>query len=333
MKVPMFSVVVPIYNVEKYLRLCIESILAQKCQDWELILVDDGSPDNCPAICDQYAEKDKRIRVVHKANGGLVSARQSGVAIACGEYVACVDGDDWIDSDYLSLIMGAIKQYSPDVICCGATWSYADGRNVKKDNLLPSGFYDRERMKQSVFPYLIENKNGKYISPSLWAKAIKRKIYHHHQQQVDTCVNFGEDVACVKPCLYKAESIAFIESWSYHYRQNPTSMTNKRNVYAWDGPEIIGRHLEKQIPMDEFDFQEQVYRRITHMLFNVTVSQFNRKEKYGELISDIRKHLNSPYYKKTITHTSSEGNLKWKLAYLTLKHELWPVIWLFCKIR
>ena len=89
-----FSVIVPIYKVEKYLTRCIESVLEQSFSDYELILVDDGSPDACPGICDRYAEKDGRIRVIHKENGGLVSARQAGIRVAAGEYVFNLDGDD-----------------------------------------------------------------------------------------------------------------------------------------------------------------------------------------------------------------------------------------------
>lgn len=328
-----FSVVVPIYKVEEYLSQCIESVLSQKCESWELILVDDGSPDNCPLICDQYKSVDSRIKVVHKENGGLVSARQAGAQIANGEYIVCLDGDDWLESDYLALIEKEIDRHSPDIVCCGATWSYPNGKDIKKGNLFPSGLYNRRRMQREVFPYLIENKNGKYLAPSLWAKAIRRKIYQQQQMVVDTRINFGEDVACVKPCLYHAHSIAFIDSWSYHYRQNPMSMTNKRKIYTWAGPEIIGKHLERQIPMNEADFQEQVYRRVMHMLFNVIVSQFNRKERYLDIVLDIKNHIQSPYYSRVIKCSDSEGTWKWKLAYYSLRLKMWPVMWLFCKVR
>ena len=97
----MFSIIVAIYKVEKYLSQCIESILAQSYKNFELILVDDGSPDNCPVICDEYAKTDSRIKVVHKNNGGLVSARKAGIEIASGEYICFVDGDDFVQYDML----------------------------------------------------------------------------------------------------------------------------------------------------------------------------------------------------------------------------------------
>ena len=107
-----FSVVVPIYNVEKYLNKCVESILNQTYKDFELILVDDGSPDHCPEICDEYAERDARVRVIHKENEGLVAARNTGIKEAKGEYICYVDGDDWIANNLLETVWKkALKNY------------------------------------------------------------------------------------------------------------------------------------------------------------------------------------------------------------------------------
>ena len=112
----LFSVIVPIYNVEKYLRRCIDSVLAQSFGDYELILVDDGSPDNCPAICDEYAEGDARIKVIHKENGGLVSARQAGIKEAVGDYVFHLDGDDALCDDALESAYSIIHEMAPDIV-------------------------------------------------------------------------------------------------------------------------------------------------------------------------------------------------------------------------
>ena len=112
----LFSVIVPIYNIEKYLRRCIDSVLAQTFDDYELILVDDGSPDNCPAICDEYALRDSRIKVIHKENGGLVSARQAGMELAVGDYVFHLDGDDAICDDALESAYKIISEKNPDII-------------------------------------------------------------------------------------------------------------------------------------------------------------------------------------------------------------------------
>ena len=106
----MVSVIIPIYKVEQYLARCIDSVLRQTVSDLEIILVDDGSPDACGAICDEYAKKDDRIRVIHKENGGLSSARNAGIKIAKGEYIAFVDSDDWIDENFIKLLKEALEK-------------------------------------------------------------------------------------------------------------------------------------------------------------------------------------------------------------------------------
>ena len=112
----MLSIIVPIYKIEEFLRQCVESILAQSFQDFELILVDDGSPDSCPEICEQYAEKDSRIKVIHKLNGGLVSARKAGLKAASGEYIGYVDGDDWIEPDFYEKLMRKAMNFDADIV-------------------------------------------------------------------------------------------------------------------------------------------------------------------------------------------------------------------------
>ena len=113
------SVIVPVYKVEKYLERCIDSILAQSYGNLEIILVDDGSPDCCPEICDQYQQKDKRIQVIHRENGGLAAARNSAIERATGEYLVFVDSDDQVDRDYIKNLYQIIIRYQADLGICG----------------------------------------------------------------------------------------------------------------------------------------------------------------------------------------------------------------------
>ena len=116
---PMISVIVPIYNVEKYLARCVDSIVNQTYKNLEIILVDDGSPDRCPQMCDDYAEKDSRIKVIHKKNGGLSDARNAGMAVATGEYISFIDSDDWIETSMFELLLNNIFQYDCEISCGG----------------------------------------------------------------------------------------------------------------------------------------------------------------------------------------------------------------------
>lgn len=116
---PKISIIVPVYNVEKYLEKCVRSILAQTFTDFELILVDDGSPDSSGAMCDQFAEQDQRVKVIHKENGGLSDARNAGIEIATGEYLGFVDSDDYIADDMYELLYTNIVKEDADLSICG----------------------------------------------------------------------------------------------------------------------------------------------------------------------------------------------------------------------
>ncbi|MDE7337465.1 MAG: glycosyltransferase, partial [Clostridia bacterium] len=154
-----FSVVVPVYNIEKYLKKCIDSLISQTYSNLQIILVDDGSTDSSSAICDEYAIKDERITVVHKENEGLISARQAGALRANGDYIACVDGDDWLDERYFQNFASIIDEFSPDIVCCSNFAS--DGEVFSPANIyIKEGFYGKSDIEEKIFPFLIEDEYG-----------------------------------------------------------------------------------------------------------------------------------------------------------------------------
>ena len=149
----MLSVIVPVYNVEAYLPKCIESITAQTYEQLEIILIDDGSTDRCPWICDKYAEKDSRIKVIHKKNGGLGFARNSGLDIAAGEYFAFVDSDDYVDLDFYEKLYTAAKNGDYDLAQGGISKKHGD-RIEKKHHPYAGQCFDAEGVKNILFPLL-----------------------------------------------------------------------------------------------------------------------------------------------------------------------------------
>ena len=124
---PLISVIVPVYNVEQYIHQCVDSILSQTYKNLEIILVDDGSPDNCPAICDEYARNDDRVKIIHQENGGISAARNSALDLCTGEYIAFVDSDDWIESNAYEEMMSEMQKKDLDVVFCGVNVITADG--------------------------------------------------------------------------------------------------------------------------------------------------------------------------------------------------------------
>lgn len=328
---PMFSAVIPVYNIESYLRECIESIVDQTYKNIEIILVDDGSTDNCSVICDDYKNLYENIKVIHKDNGGLVNARKSGVEIASGEYVACIDGDDWISPHYFEHFSEIVKEFNPDVICCGYLEAFED-KNIPFELQYRAGYYSRKQMEEEIFPILLCGKNGQSFSPSLWAKVFRREIYQQ-QQLVSGKVIMGEDSACVKPTIFHAESMYIIKNCLYYYRQNNQSITRSGKAYPWDGPLIRAEHLKRQIDLSQFDFREQWYRAIVFSLFTVVSSQYNKGESTKEINSDIRKNLRHPIYQEALQNCHFERSFKGIFRLITLKYKLLFLIRAYYKIK
>lgn len=328
---PFFSVIIPIYNVDKYLEKCIESIIVQEYNDVEIILVDDGSTDNSAQICDTYGEKDCRIRVIHKENGGLVSARQTGAALSKGRFILNIDGDDWVTPNYFFELDRIAKTYDPDMICFGAEF-VSDKQRIKHPGCKETGLYTKEQISKKIYPVLIENDQGEYFSPAIWAKAIRRDIYIKCQMAVDKRITIGEDHAVTKPAIYMSNSIYLSDSCLYCYRQNPSSMTKAKKVLSWDGPRLIGKLFEKQLDVNSYDFQEQINRYITHNVFNVAVSQFNREATYREIKTVINNEIDEPFINSAINQAKYSRLIN-KLAGVVLKRKLIVVIYFYAHMK
>lgn len=219
------SIIVPIYNVELELRKCISSILAQTYKDIEVILVDDGSPDNCGAICDEFASKDRRIVVIHKENGGLVNARKSGLEKSTGSFISYVDGDDWIEEDFIQNLVDCQKKYNVDIVAAGFSKDIGDISD-EHANVIPSGFYDKQRMIAEIYPRMICAGNYFYfgICSYVWNKLFKKELLYDCQMAVDPRISIGEDTAVVYSVLLKSNSLYISENASYHYYQKAFSM-------------------------------------------------------------------------------------------------------------
>ena len=221
-----FSVIVPVYKVEPYLRQCVDSILGQTCRDFELILVDDGSPDRCPAICDEYAALDRRVKVIHKPNGGLVSARQAGLEIAQGEYIVPIDSDDWIALDFLAEADKLLEKYHVEMVCFGHTLMFEDGRKVSRHEPVPEGLYEKAEIEKLLWPRVLCAEDGKTLFPQLWGKVYKKELIEPHQMAVDRRIAYDEDKACLIPTYLAAQKIYISNRYEYFYRIRMDSMSN-----------------------------------------------------------------------------------------------------------
>lgn len=227
MKESLISVIVPIYKIESYVGLCIESLLLQTYSNLEIILVDDGSPDRCLEICDLYAKKDKRIKVIHKENGGLVSARKAGLLASTGEYVGYVDGDDWIGPGFYEALYTELVVSGADIAAAGFSRDLFNKR-VYFYNNIPLGVYEGENLdylKGNMMSYGDFYRPG--ITTYVWNKLFKRNILLGSQMCVDERITIGEDAAVTYPALMGCRKVCVTDNVAYHYRQREDSMLKR----------------------------------------------------------------------------------------------------------
>lgn len=319
-----YSIIIPIYKVENYLRECLDSVVNQTYNNIEIILVNDGSSDTCGDICDEYALKDNRIRVIHKKNGGLVSARKVGAEIATGEYICCVDGDDYIEATYVEGFHDIIKKYNVDIVCCG--YKKVSPKSITEQRVNAGvGYYNRERIEKSIFPFLISGERGEYFLPTLWGKAIRRELYQKYQLSLSDVVSMGEDGAVIIPCVANASSMFVSPLFNYYYRFNPRSMTKGRYVLSWEGQIKIAEHLRKHVDLSQNDFLDQYYRRILKGFFVVAKSQYNRDSPSELVAQEIFNESRRELFAEAIDKVKYKG-IKMNLIHFLIKEKQFFII-------
>ena len=207
----LISVIVPVYKVEQYLDECVASIVAQTYPNLEIILVDDGSPDRCPEMCDVWAQKDKRIKVIHKFNGGLSDARNAGLELASGEYIAFVDSDDWISPDMYMTMHKAMREANADICSCGIVEAYPEYQQSRN---LPELVGDSEEILQLLY------------ADTLYPVMAWNKLYHseHWKNLRFPTGKICEDAFTTYQLVDKAEKIVQINTPLYFYRIRENSI-------------------------------------------------------------------------------------------------------------
>lgn len=329
----LFSVIVPIYNIEKYIRRCIDSVLSQSFSDYELILVDDGSPDRCGAICDEYAGKDTRIKVIHKENGGLVSARQAGIKVAKGEYIFHLDGDDAILPDALESAYNIIRETGADIVSFSYNLSIDNEIRDKVEDLVCEGLYNKTEIEEKIFPKLLSDKNMNHIFYFLWGKAIKRELATKHQLSVNPAISLGEDLSCIVPCYLEAETVYMSKKTIYLYtiRNDSISTDFKTHQISQIADVIKGlRELRIEKPKD---FDEQISRYSCFMCFAILAAA--AEGNHFEAIKKITDLIQNSLHKEEIKEARFENiTLKSRIAiYLMKKQQIKLAFYFlnFCK--
>ncbi len=316
-----FSVIVTIYKVEEYLRRCVDSILSQTYSDFELVLVDDGSPDGCPAICDEYAANDGRVRVIHKKNGGLVSARNAGIAVARGEYVCYVDADDWIREDLLETVyQRAVKDYEPDMIIFGSVRKYDDREESLVDGL-KEGLYEKADLKKNVYPYMMYDNRLPFckglIFPVAWNKVYKIGFLKDHYC-LDERIRMGEDNAFVYECLWNANKVYICSEVLYFYNQtNTESMTQTYDPDRFANNSYLFEYMKERLGGKDEVLDGQLNAFRAYWLIMAVFHEIKCGRKIGEATRHIKGEINKYH---TLDDIRPDGLPRSARIYIRLLH-------------
>lgn len=327
----LFSVIIPVYKIEEYVRECVESVLKQDFRNYEIILVDDGSPDGCPEICDELSEYDSRVRVLHKKNEGVSAARRDGVGMANGKYIICIDGDDWIREGSFSAIENIINETKTDMVCFGMVHETKKGF-VPHEIPYRKGLYDESDIQKEIYPILIQSARVEYFPPSVCGKVIKKELLEKYML-VDRIATIGEDGATIIPCVYHARAMYVMEECLYFYRYNKQSVTKSHKVFNWECPKILARHISEKINLGYMDFEEQMYRKVVHDFFITAVSQFYGEQSYSLIKKEILCQMDDVVYKNAIKHAKFENSLKAQIMMIVIKKKIIFMIYLYSKLR
>ena len=285
----LISIIVPVYKVEKYLEKCLNSIINQTYKNIEIILIDDGSPDNCGKICDEYAKKDNRIIVIHKKNGGLSDARNKGLKKATGDYIMYVDSDDYIKKDSCEELIKVVKKTSADIICYNFNTIDEEGNKLTKNISFSTG-NTKKVTELSYSESLIDNIYRKNIRYEAGSKLYKKSIIEKHTFPVGM---LAEDFAVFYKYLKEAKKIVHFDYQIYNYLQRTDSIMGQKNKKLYKDIYITEKNFYKEVKSicNKIANIKQNENRHAKSLFKIYARLYSNKEDIKiqqELIEDIK---------------------------------------------
>lgn len=256
---PTVSIIVPVYKVEKYIRKCVDSILAQTLHDIEIILVDDGSPDNCPQICDEYAKLDDRIKVIHKKNGGLSDARNKGVEAAKGKYIGFVDSDDYIAQDMYETLYNLAQSYHADVSVCKAV-IVAENENA----VFSSSEIVNVMEKETALAEMVCKRK---FTVNAWNKLYKKELFDEIKYPKGILY---EDLATTYRIINKSKYIVYTPAEKYAYVQRQGSIMNSTGYFvSKDKVAIVNDMVKCLCNKDDNEFFAGIMRYLLNDIYKM----------------------------------------------------------------
>lgn len=286
---PKISVVIPVYNVEKYLHRCVDSVLNQTFQDFEIILINDGSKDSSGEICDEYAKQDKRIKVIHKKNARVSAARNDGIKMAKGKYLSFIDSDDWIEPAMYQEMFNKAEALDLDFIMC----DYKKKSNEfeeKRTQPIRGGYYSKDDIKKELFNCLIMFEDIEFPPTiSNWVCLFNLEFLIKNHLNYDEDIHYSEDSILGSKVMYHAKKFYYQKGYHfYNYFYNPNSTTNTYNEKKWNAYLKINDKLIKYFgKISEFDFSRQIKINMLYFTLNtlgqIQYSDCDKEEKIDKI--------------------------------------------------
>lgn len=255
--IPKVSISVPVYNSEKYLHKCLESLINQTLKEIEIIIVNDGSNDKSESICREYAERDKRIKLINKLNGGLATARQVALESARGDYFCACDSDDWVESTMYERLYEKAKESNADIVMCDSWSEYPDSKKTKH-----SYSYQLEDRKDLLGDAL----NGCFPC-QVWNKMFKRELFEKYDISWEPGINLGEDFLIMLKILQHPVKVEYLSEPLYHYRREMggSSYTNNISLKTFQQSLLIRKWAVENI--DTVKYSNGIFRLWLNLAF------------------------------------------------------------------
>ena len=319
------SIIIPVYNVENYLERCVNSALAQTCQSIEIILVDDGSSDNCPEICDRYAKEYSQIKVIHKKNGGLASARNAGLAIANGEFIFFLDSDDWITSNTIEELIAIAIENQVDFVRFRpmyAGWpNHEDGDlcDFGTESGMAEGLYDRKKIEEEILPRLFATPQLTMgVIVAAWRSLYRKDFLNQNNLKFDENVRYSEDSIFSAKVVWNTKSFYYLDGPRYYYYSfNSTSIIRSFKEDRWESCKNLMTCFDNNfLAIDGYDFSEQLWLQ---KIFCV-VHALNQRKMIGDMkLREIycRKICKDPITVLSFKHLNLV-KVHWKLKIILL---------------
>ncbi len=318
------SMIIPVYNAEQYLKKCVDSVRAQTYGNLEIMLVDDGSTDSSGELCDTYAEKDERIRVVHKENGGLVSAWKAGVKECSGEYVSFLDSDDWINPEMLSEMSAYLTGNDREMVISDYIIERDGGSQEYVWQKLAPGEYGRKEIEEKIFPCLL-GQEERYITISRCMKLISKRLISENGNYTDPAIIVGEDTTIMLPVLLDCQRIVAMDHKAYyHYLYVKESMVHKYNEKLTENIrkliQTTDRILKDKFTGDKLEEQQRHLDQESILWYFLVLKNEARGNPSGyrmNILKLCRSEEIRDLVKRTEITVNQPAN---KLLYLVMKH-------------